>query len=88
MAKQTIELAYLGFINPQLDHQIKEQFEELLNELELDGEWHYEESSLNSETPYRLIGYNISNILTDWDRIEIIYSVDSMLDGLVKVTRI
>lgn len=88
MAEQTIELAYLGFINPQLDHQIKEGFDELLNELELNGEWYYQEASLNSETPYRLIGYDINNILTDWDRIDIIYSIESMFDGLVKVTRI
>lgn len=82
-----LQLGYVGMINPQIDNELKILIPSILEDWGVKSQWEFQEATLQSELPYRIIGWSLSRELDEFERIEINYAMQAY-NEVVKIIRI
>ena len=70
----TLEVAYLGGINPKLERDIESVIPVILQEVGVNGKWYFSEASLR-EPFYRIVGFELDRQLSYDAKIELILAI-------------
>jgi hypothetical protein len=83
----TLEVAYIGKINQELDKNIEEGILAILDDLNIKGEWYFSESSLSTPS-HRIIGFELDKELSYDDKIEFNLAIRYIFSNTLLIVKI